>query len=127
MILIIEPSTELANTISDNLLRQGLDSVVANSVADSISLADEVKVDLVIIELLMPKHNGLEFIYEFRSYEDWWNVPIIIYTHLTAQELGLNEQLSAEMGVVEYFYKPNTSQKRLALTAEFYLKKHEAN
>lgn len=125
MILIVEPSTALADAISDSLKMQGLSSVIASSAADSIAQADENDIDLVIIELLMSKHNGLEFIYEFRSYEDWWNVPIIIYTHLTSQELGLNKQLASEMGVVDYFYKPSTSLKQLTLAVKSSLRKHE--
>lgn len=112
-VLIIEPSKDLALVVSQALNRKEISSVIANSAQSAIVQADKFNPKMIIIELLMPKHNGLEFIYEFRSYDEWLNVPIIIYSQIAAQELDAPKDLLHDMGVVEHYYKATTSLEAL--------------
>jgi len=117
-VLIIEPSADLAQVIALGFARKEITSVIANSAEDAIKQADQSKPKLVILELLMPKHNGLEFIHEFRSYGDWIDIPIIIYSQISADEAGITEQVKKDIGIKEHFYKPTTSLQKLVDQAE---------
>ena len=47
---------------------------------EALRLADTNKIDLVITELALKGHSGFEFLYEFRSYRDWLDIPVVVYT-----------------------------------------------
>lgn len=79
--------------------------------------ADEVRPDLVVMELQLVSHSGIEFLYEFRSYADWMNVPLIILTHVPPGEFGgSRDVLMKELNVATYLYKPTTSLQKLVRT-----------
>lgn len=80
----------------------------------AIIAADERKPDIVVMEMQLVAHSGVEFLYEFRSYADWQPTPLIILTHVPASEFtGSRDLLRQELGVRTYLYKPQTSLKKL--------------
>lgn len=117
-ILIIEPSRDLAAVLAKALKRKGFAPAIAHSAQEAIETADKTNPQLVIMELIIPMHNGLEFIHEFRSYAEWLDIPIIIYSQLAPSELGISEKMLGEMGITKHFYKPTTSLSELAEAVE---------
>jgi len=112
-ILLVEPNQKIAKVISDFLLRdRGVKVNVAHSAQEAIHSADQVSPDLVILELAMPMQNGFAFLHEFRSYEDWSEVPVIIHSHLARDE-AMKSKSWKLLGAKRYFYKPRTSLARL--------------
>ena len=72
--------------------------------------ADEVMPDVVVLEMQLVGHSGLEFLYEFRSYSEWQHIPVIIHSHIPAGEFMEGWQiLKEQLGVAAYHYKPLTS------------------
>lgn len=120
-VLIVEPSKDLALVISHAFARKEITSKVAYTAQEAIGLADSQSPKLVVIELLIPKHNGLEFIHEFRSYSDWIDVPIIIYSQISSDEAGISPQIMEDMGILEHFYKPTVSLEKLVNRVEQHL------
>lgn len=112
-VLIIEPSRDLSLVISAAFARQKIKTNIAHSAQQAIKLADKQTPKAVVLEVLMHQHNGLEFIYEFRSYYEWLNIPIVIYTNLSRDELHISENLAKDMGVKAHLYKPTTSLESL--------------
>ena len=66
---------------------------------------------------MLAGHSGVEFLYEFRSYSEWRNIPVIILTGVPRGELGLSDVAMTDLGVVGYLYKPETSLAGLAKLA----------
>lgn len=113
-VLLIEPDTLLANTYRVALETAGYDVCVCTGAQQAIHAADTKKPDVVILELQLVGHNGVEFMYEFRSYADWQQIPLIIHTHVPASEFaGSRDLLMHELGVYEYLYKPQTTLRSL--------------
>ena len=75
---------------------------------------DNGPVDLVITELLLGEHNGLEFINELRSHHDWMNIPVVIQTTVPPSQHVLSTEDWRRLGVVSYLYKPTTKLADLA-------------
>lgn len=117
-VLIIEPSRDLAAVLEKAFNRKGYKAAVAHTAQEGIEMADKADPRIVVIELIIPQHNGLEFIHEFRSYAEWLNVPIIVYSQLVPSELGVDEKILAEMGIAGHFYKPTTSLEELVGAVE---------
>jgi DNA-binding response OmpR family regulator len=76
--------------------------------------ADDVRPDVAIVELQLVAHSGIEFLYEFRSYVDWQNIPVVALTTVPPGEFaGSSRLLTDELGVKVYHYKPVTSLAKL--------------
>ncbi|HEX7632705.1 MAG TPA: response regulator [Candidatus Saccharimonadales bacterium] len=113
-ILLLEPDRLLAQTYVQALSAAGHQVVACASAQAAVMAADDARPDVVIVELQLIEHSGIEFLYEFRSYTDWRAVPIIVHTHVPPGEFSDNwELLRHELGVKQYLYKPHTSLAKL--------------
>ena len=120
-ILLIEPDKLLAQTYDQTLRQAGHTLSTVATAQRAIFAADEQKPDLVLLELQLVSHSGIEFLYEFRSYPDWQSIPVIILSHVPPGEFADSwDLLKQELGVVAYRYKPRTSlQALLRVVNEF--------
>ncbi len=113
-ILLIEPDRILAETYGRSLVAAGHRVMSCFTAQAAVQAADKQQPDLVILELQLVEHSGIEFLYEFRSYSEWQNIPVIIQTTVPPSEFSDNWQLMREeLGVQAYLYKPQTSLKQL--------------
>ena len=116
-VLLIEPDLRLARTYYDALKTAGHVVTAVHSAQAAVLAADTSKLDVVVMELQLVGHSGVEFLYEFRSYADWQNVPLIIHSSIPPSEFaGARHLLMDELGVYTYLYKPQTSLKKLLAT-----------
>lgn len=113
-ILIVEPDCLLAKNLSGLFGRAGHSVARTADAQAAITLADARLPDVIILELLLAGRSGIEFLYEFRSYPEWQNVPAIIYTSLPQQEVALGSRCFAELSIGKFFHKPATSLQDLA-------------
>jgi DNA-binding response OmpR family regulator len=113
-IILLEPDKVLADTYRLALLQAGHKVVMCATAQAAIFAADELKPDLVIMELQLTGHSGIEFLYEFRSYDDWATLPVIVLTNVPAGEFhGSWNLLREQLGVKQYHYKPLTTLRTL--------------
>jgi len=113
-ILLIEPDRLLAKTYCQSLVTAGHQVVVCAGAQTAITAADQTTPDIVILELQLIEHSGVEFLYEFRSYPEWQGIPVLVQTTVPPGEFADNWQLlKRELGVNAYLYKPHTSLRQL--------------
>lgn len=113
-ILLIEPDRLLAKTYGQALRQAGHEVKAAHGAQAGIGAADATRPDLVLLELQLVGHSGIEFLYEFRSYADWQGIPVLVHTHVPESEFSDSWQLmQQELGVQAYLYKPRTSLHEL--------------
>ncbi len=118
-ILLIEPNTVLAELYQRMLAKEGFEVVHTVSAQEAISEADAATPDIVIIELQLPRHSGIEFLHEFRSYPEWGHIPVIAHTVIAPSRLAdLRQPLTQELGVTAILYKPKTSLEILLQTVQ---------
>lgn len=108
-ILLIEPDKFQARIYTSVLERAGHTVAHAAGAQTAIHSADTHMPDVVLLELQLPSHNGVEFLYEFRSYPEWLQVPIILHTFVPLHELASAVALQTELGVYRMLYKPTTT------------------
>jgi DNA-binding response OmpR family regulator len=121
-ILLIEPDRVLAESYVQALIHAGHEVQAAGGAQAAVMSADAILPDLVILELQLVEHSGIEFLYEFRSYADWQDVPVIIHSQVPPAEFADNRQLlRGELGVKTYLYKPRTSLAELLAAVGGYL------
>jgi CheY-like chemotaxis protein len=113
-VLLLEPDRLLAEVYRRALEHAGYDTTYVTSGQAAVDSADKNMPDLIVLELQLPAHNGLEFLYEFRSYTDWQHVPVIINTNIPSSNIGpTNEGLYEDLGIKAWHYKPETGLQLL--------------
>jgi DNA-binding response OmpR family regulator len=109
-LLVLEPDVRLAALYAGALRARQHQVVTALSAQDAVLAADTAKPDLVLLELQLTAHSGIEFLYEFRSYPDWRQIPVVVLSTVPPAEFANSRQLlHGRLGVVSYHYKPRTS------------------
>ena len=112
-ILIIEPDVVLARVYANCLKARGYGVSVAHHAMDAIANADETMPAAVVMDLGLGEHNGLEFLYEFRSYAEWRNIPVLLLTAVPPHNLLITAEQMQQLGIVTCLYKPATSLMKL--------------
>lgn len=113
-ILLIEPDKLLAETYAEVLRSEGHDVTVRAGAQAAIMAADETRPDIVVLELQLVEHSGIEFLYEFRSYAEWQSIPVIIHSQVPPAEFMYSREiLERELGAGTYLYKTRTSLREL--------------
>ena len=122
---MIEPDNVLAKTYKSALEHAGHKVDVVTGAQAGVNSADQIKPDVVVMEIQLVGHSGIEFLYEFRSYIEWQKLPAVILSTVPAQEFEDNwELLRRELGVMSYLYKPTTNLAKLvAVVNEITLQK----
>jgi DNA-binding response OmpR family regulator len=116
-ILLIEPDRLLAETYLQALAAAGYSVGACSGAQAAVLVADQTRPDLVVLELQLTTHSGIEFLYEFRSYPDWQDIPVVVHSQVPKSEFQQNWQLlKDELGVKAYLYKPQTTLRQLVAT-----------
>jgi CheY-like chemotaxis protein len=113
-VLLLEPNTLLAYTYTQTLVHGGFTVAPVTGAQAAIDAADKQPPDVVILELQLPMHSGIEFLHEFRSYPEWQHVPAIIHSTVPlVQLMTVEESLRRDLGVRAILYKPRTNLRQL--------------
>ena len=111
--LIVEPDSILARQYQKAFTAGGVDTLVVGDAQHAVVAVDQNRPDIVIIELQLAGHSGVEFLHEFRSYEDWADIPVVVHSSVPEYALGADPKIWQQFGVVRYFYKPKTTLQQL--------------
>lgn len=112
-ILLIEPNTVLGRLYQIALTRAGHQVRFSQSAHAAVSVIDQTKPDLIILEIELPRHSGVEFLYELRSYPDWQDIAVLIHSFRQESELSISSSLKNLLGISGYLYKAQTSLGQL--------------
>ena len=99
-ILIADDERKLRETMSDYLITKGFQVVQAADGEEALSAAFEQTFDLIILDVMMPKINGIEVCREIRRQQ---NVPVLFLSALGEEE---NLLAGYAVGADDYIVKP---------------------
>ena len=99
-ILVVDDEKLLVKGIKYNLEQEGYTVVTAFDGEEAIRLAHDENIDLILLDLMLPKVDGLTACRSIRSFSD---VPIIM---LTAKSEDIDKILGLEYGADDYITKP---------------------
>lgn len=100
VILVVEDETNIRSNIEEFLQAENFDTLAAKDGEEAIAVFEEKKPDLVILDLMLPKVDGLEVCKHIRRDSD---VPIIM---VTARDEEIDKLLGLELGADDYITKP---------------------
>lgn len=104
---------QLAKIYEQALTAAGHTVEIVAHAQDAIHAADAKIPDLIIMELSLVNHGGVEFLHELRSYTEWQHIPVVVLTMVSPRRLADSKKQLNMLGVSAYLYKPATSLERL--------------
>ena len=99
-ILVVDDEKLLVKGIKFNLENDGYEVVTGADGMDAVELAAAGDIDLIVLDLMMPRMDGLEACTKIREFSD---VPIIM---LTAKSEDMDKLMGFESGADDYLTKP---------------------
>jgi diguanylate cyclase (GGDEF)-like protein len=102
-ILVVDDDPDIARFVELNLRTHGYQTHVAADGLEALEKAFEVRPDLVLLDVTMPKMDGFEVAQRLRADQRTSNVSIIM---LTARALSVDKVLGLTAGADDYVIKP---------------------
>jgi two-component system, OmpR family, alkaline phosphatase synthesis response regulator PhoP len=110
-ILIVDDEKDIVELLSYNLEKEGFSTIKAYDGEAALGLVRSVKPDLMILDLMLPKMNGLDVCKAIRRNPDMANLPIIM---LTAKGDEVDKIIGLEIGADDYVTKPFSVKELIA-------------
>lgn len=110
-ILIVDDEKDIVDLISYNLEKEGFSTVKAYDGETALKLVKTQKPDLMILDLMLPKINGLDVCRAIRNNPETVSLPIIM---LTAKSEEIDKVTGLEIGADDYVTKPFSVKELIA-------------
>ncbi len=107
-ILVVEDEENLVEALRYNLVKEGYQVFVAHDGERGLTLAREIRPDLVLLDIILPKIDGMEVCRLLRRDTQ---VPILM---LTAKAEEIDRVVGLEVGADDYVTKPFSMRELLA-------------
>ncbi|MEW9671689.1 response regulator YycF [Ammoniphilus sp. 3BR4] len=107
-ILVVDDERPIADILKFNLEKEGYQVSCAYDGEEAIRLAREQNPDLILLDIMLPKKDGMEVCKMIRKEQ---NMPIIM---LTAKDSEIDKVLGLELGADDYVTKPFGTRELLA-------------
>ncbi|MFG6150355.1 MULTISPECIES: response regulator transcription factor [Halobacillus] len=99
-ILLVEDDKEISELVTSHLEQENFLVVTAFDGEEAIHLFENEPIDLVLLDLMLPKLNGMEFLKRIRETSF---VPVLI---ISAKESDVDKTLGLGLGADDYISKP---------------------
>lgn len=110
--LVVDPSLQSRSVLLE--LFADKEVLLASDAEEAIRiLADHSDCKVVIVDVSLAAHSGFEFLYELRTYADWSDVSVIVYSSVDLQRDILKSRAWQQLQIAAYFYKPKALLREL--------------
>lgn len=107
-ILVVDDEKPISDIVKFNLTKEGYEVYTAYDGEQALEMVPEVEPDLILLDLMLPKVDGLEVCREVRKNYD---MPIIM---VTAKDSEIDKVLGLELGADDYVTKPFSNRELIA-------------
>lgn len=107
-ILVVDDEKPISDIVKFNLVKEGYEVFTAYDGEEALEQVEEVEPDLIILDLMLPKIDGLEVCREIRKTHD---MPIIM---VTAKDSEIDKVIGLELGADDYVTKPFSNRELIA-------------
>jgi two-component system, OmpR family, response regulator VicR len=118
-ILVVDDEKPIADILQFNLKKEGYNVITAYDGEEALELVEETVPDLALLDIMLPKKDGMEVCRELRKKYDF---PIIM---LTAKDSEIDKVLGLELGADDYVTKPFSTRELIA-RVKANMRRHQA-
>ena len=102
-ILIVDDEPSVIVSVQFLMEQNGYDVMLAFSGEEAMEIINEKKVDLILLDIMLPVIDGFEVCQRVRENPDWYKIKIIL---LTALDSDANVEKGLALGADAYITKP---------------------
>ena len=102
-VLVVDDEQSIRELLTFNLQKEGYDTLEAEDGVTAVDLAIEKKPDLIVLDVMLPKLDGISVCKKIRYALNISNIPIIM---ISAKDEESDKIVGLEMGADDYITKP---------------------
>lgn len=110
-IMVVDDETYIVELVKFNLEKEGFQVVVAYDGLSAMELVKSELPELIILDIMLPKMDGLEVCKALKMDSNYHSIPIIM---LTARAEEIDTVLGLELGADDYITKPFSPRELIA-------------
>lgn len=107
-VLIVDDEQAIIDVLVYNLKKEGYETLEATDGITAVNMALEQKPDLMLLDIMLPKLDGLSVCKRVKNY---LNIPILM---LTAKDAEIDKIVGLELGADDYITKPFSVRELMA-------------
>ena len=120
VVLIVEDDPALAAMYDEKLKKEGFDTLIAKDGAMGINLAITKNPNFILLDVLLPKMNGLEMLEKLNQSPIGKGMPVIVLTNVAERE---EKEKALELGAKAYMVKAMHSPEKIVNEVKKFLGK----
>lgn len=118
-ILLIEDEKILAEMYRDKFTRAGFKVFLAFESKEGLVLAKKERPDLIVLDILLPKENGISFLTRLRKESEISSIPVVAFSNYDDPE---TKRQAAKLGAKDYLIKTSYTPQEIVKKIKGYLK-----
>ena len=107
-VLVVDDEQAIIDVLVYNLKKEGYETLEATDGITAVNIALEQKPDLMLLDIMLPKMDGLTVCKRVKNY---LNIPILM---LTAKDAEIDKIVGLELGADDYITKPFSVRELMA-------------
>ncbi len=111
-VLVVDDSPTIRKVVASVLHDRGFKTMAAADGREALSLIEKNRVDMVLLDFVMPVMNGYQFCRELRSEKKWERLPVVL---MSAKGDKIRGQFVEQTGAVDAITKPFDPRALLAV------------
>jgi len=109
-ILVVEDDRSLQGAMVEMLSQEGYEAVSAFDGEEGLAKLSQEKPDLVLLDIILPKKDGFEFLSQVKSDPETKEIPVLILTNLEEVD---KVQKAVDLGATTFMIKSDYSMKEV--------------
>ncbi|XOB40606.1 MAG: response regulator [Candidatus Nealsonbacteria bacterium] len=118
-ILIIEDEKILSEMYKDKFTKVGFEVISAFDSEEGLKLTKKEKPDLIILDILLPRENGVVFLNWLKADPEISSIPVIVFSNYDDPE---TRKRASKLGIKDYLIKADYTPKAIVEKVKSYLK-----
>lgn len=117
-ILIVEDEKILAEMYKDKFTQGGFEVILALSAEEGFELIHKEKPDLILLDILLPKENGIGFLAKLRKDSQFAETPVVAFSNY---DDPITKREAFKLGVKAYLIKTSYTPQEIVEKIKDYL------
>jgi len=109
-ILIVEDEKILAEMYRDKFTQAGFEVILADSAEEGLKVTKKEMPDLILLDILLPRENGIGFLKRLRKDPKLSSIPVVAFSNYDDPE---TKKEAYELGAKDYLIKTSYTPKEI--------------
>lgn len=118
-ILIVEDEKILREMYRDKFIQAGFEVILAFSAEEGIEVIAKEKPDLILLDILLPRANGINFLERIKKEAEFNSIPVVAFSNYDDQKA---KEDALKLGAKDYLIKTNYTPQEIIEKIKNYLK-----